>query len=258
MSRALDRAAAYGRIMNTRTTAAAVLGIPEVRLSLTLGTVFCMTAFAAAFIVPSAVCYAIPADVPDYLQVLVISLCLAALCAPMLAGFHRMCAAAVHDGRAELCVLFEAYASVSGWLSSVAAFLMLALRWLLPFAALMYLWMSDTLYIYVPYAAIAMLVWWRLMRTLSVAARGMMLDPSRAAPRGAAQALRHAFRFRRVYTGAVWRRVPLCCLSLLTVCVLFVFHTVPLMTLEAYLIDTAAEDDPAPADDQENNETERI
>lgn len=257
MSRALDRAAAYGRIMNTRTTAAAVLGIPEVRLSLTLGTVFCMTAFAAAFIVPSAVCYAIPADVPDYLQVLVISLCLAALCAPMLAGFHHMCAAAVHDGRAELCVLFEAYASVSGWLSSVAAFLMLAVRWLLPFAALMYLWMSDTLYIYVPCAAIAMLVWWRLMRTLSIAARGMMLDPSRAAPRGAAQALHHAFRFRRVYTGAAWRRVPLCCLSLLTVCVLFVFHTVPLMTLEAYLIDTTAEDDPAPADDQENNETER-
>ena len=257
MSRAPDRAAAYGRIMDMRTTAAAVLGIPEVRLSLTLGTVFCMTAFAAAFIVPSAVCYAIPADVPDYLQVLVISLCLTALCAPMLAGPHRMCAAAVHDGRAELSLLFEAYASVSGWLSSVAAFLMLAVRWLLPFAALMYLWMSDTLYIYVPCAAIAMLVWWRLMRTLSIAARGMMLDPSRAAPRGAAQALHHAFRFRRVYTGAAWRRVPLCCLSLLTVCVLFVFHTVPLMTLEAYLIDTAAEDDPAPADDQENNETER-
>lgn len=96
------------------------------------------------------------------------------------------------------------------------------------------------------------------MRTLSVAARGMMLDPSRPAPRSAAQALRHAFRFCRVYTVAAWRRVPLCCLSLLTVCVLFVFHTVPLMTLETYLIDTAAEDDPDPADDQENNETERI
>lgn len=154
MSRALDRAAAYGRIMNARTRSAAVLGIPEVRLSLTLGTVFCMTVFAAAFIVPSAVCYAVPGDVPDYVQVLAVSLCLATLCAPMLAGFYRMCAAAVHDGRAELSLLFEAYASVSGWLSSVAAFLMLALRWLPPFAALMYLWMSDTLYIYVPYAAI--------------------------------------------------------------------------------------------------------
>ena len=81
MSRALDRAAAYGRIMNARTRSAAVLGIPEVRLSLTLGTVFCMTVFAAAFIVPSAVCYAVPGDMPDYVQVLAVSLCLAALCA---------------------------------------------------------------------------------------------------------------------------------------------------------------------------------
>ena len=86
-------------------------------------------------------------------------------------------------------------------------------------------------------AAVAAAVLIYCMNFMSVFAVRAAVDPQRMTARGFAEALRQSVRCRRAYDRAAVREIPLLLLSLATVGVLFLFHTLPLWGTERYLLD---------------------
>lgn len=236
MSSRITRAAARNAARSICRRSLDVLGAPGVRLSMTLGTVFCMTGAAAVLLIPNAICaaaYGISEEPPWLMPA---TWCAAfLLLSPMLAGFMRMAKSAAFTSSAGLWLLFEPYSSPGAWLAACAGMLLVVLRWGMPVLPAVYFaattGMSWRLWLSIP----AALLWMRYARVLSVAAHRLMTDGFGAPRSGGGNIFERTFRQRRIYAAVALRGIPLCLLSVASVLTLFVFHTIPLFAVRTVM-----------------------
>ena len=242
MRRAERTAEARERVSAARAGAKAALGAPGVRLSLTGGAIFCLLSVIAVYVIVEALSlvfdpFLMTSDTyPVYLIVL-IYVALFFVASPVLSGFYRMCVFLADGEAPDARMLTAAYGKFSNVCASWCAAAMLSVRWVLPITVICAVAAVESLRVWLWAAIPAALIWMRLFRFLSVFARRVCADPTNMSASGMKCAFVHAHRHRREYTRAAVLELPLLILSLVAVCVPFLFHTLPLWEITAYMLD---------------------